>query len=61
MRGQIKREVAKEEFDKLLKGNTDLKRLDSGVYIRPENLAGGVWNRPIAAQIGEKFYVMRPA
>lgn len=61
MRGQVKLEVTEEEFKKLLEANPDLKELKSGVYIRPESMTGGVWNRPVAAKIGGKFYVMRAA
>jgi hypothetical protein len=62
MRGQVKREVSQEDFEKLLKDNPDLEELKSGVYIRREQASQyTTWKRPIAAKIGGKFYVMRPA
>lgn len=61
MRGQIKREVTEDEFKKLLEANPDVERQESGVYIRRVKMVGLTWNQPVAAQIGEKFFVMRPA
>lgn len=61
MRGQVKREVTQEEFNKLITDNPDLEQLKNGSYIRREKLVGGWWLRPVAAKIGDKFYVMRAA
>jgi hypothetical protein len=61
MRGQVKREVTQEEFDKLVAENPDLEKRPNGMLVRREKMAGGWWLRPIAGKVGDKFYVMRPA
>jgi hypothetical protein len=60
MRGQIKREVSEQEFNDALKANPDIE-LENGIYVRRIKMVGLVWNQPVAAKIGDKFYVMRPA
>lgn len=57
MRTCTKREVSKEEFEAFLNAHPGLK-FDGMRYTEPVQMKGGVWNKPLAAKIGDKFVLI---
>jgi hypothetical protein len=58
MRGQTKREVTQEEFEKFLKEYPRALRHDGMRYTEDVNMRGLTWRRPVAAKVEGKFFLM---
>jgi hypothetical protein len=54
-----KREVSKDDLDKFVQGKGFA--FDGIRYTVHEPMAGGHWNKPVAAVEGEKFYLIEDA
>jgi hypothetical protein len=52
-----KREVTKEEFEQFLAQNQGL-RFDGMRYTAPVKMRGSTWNKPLAAVIDGKFFLI---